>query len=115
MRNVGMRFRKNAPSLFQLLPKPSNFRRIHQLFLGITVALLCQTDLAGATGQPALVKQSEFVYVADHDSNDISGFHMDSATGNLTPLPDFPLSLDFPPASIISSPDGRFLYVTVEN
>src|SRR5215469_15874408 len=121
MRYVTMSFHKNVPALFHLLSKACKgslpvFRCIPRLFLGGLLIVLCQNAFGiEAAPQPHKVKQTQFVYVANHDSSDISGFHVDSVTGSLTPLPDLPLSLDFAPASIVSSPDGRFLYVTGEN
>jgi 6-phosphogluconolactonase (cycloisomerase 2 family) len=52
-----------------------------------------------------------FVYVANQDSNDISAFRIDLATGALAPVPGSPFAAGVAPSDVVVSADGRFAYV----
>jgi 6-phosphogluconolactonase (cycloisomerase 2 family) len=55
-----------------------------------------------------------FAYVANSNSNDISTFTINAATGALTPL-GAPLATSPTPAGIAVDASGRFAYVTSYN
>jgi 6-phosphogluconolactonase (cycloisomerase 2 family) len=65
-----------------------------------------QTASAGAT---ALTPQ--FVYVGNHDSKDLSVFHINAATGALSPIAGSPFPLETAPTSVVASPNGEFLFI----
>jgi DNA-binding beta-propeller fold protein YncE len=54
---------------------------------------------------------AQFAYVANADSNDVSGFRIDSTTGALTPIPGSPFPAGSGPSSVAVDPAGRFAYV----
>lgn len=52
-----------------------------------------------------------FVYVANRDSNDISAFRIDFATGALAPVAGSPFAAGVAPSDVVVSANGRFAYV----
>ena len=54
---------------------------------------------------------AQFAYVANADSNDVSGYRIDSTTGALTPIPGSPFAAGLGPSSVAVDPAGRFAYV----
>jgi 6-phosphogluconolactonase (cycloisomerase 2 family) len=53
----------------------------------------------------------KYVYVANSQSNDISGYSIDNATGVLTPLASSPFAAGTRPLSVGAAPGGNFVYV----
>lgn len=60
----------------------------------------------------AVDPSGQFVYVVDHDSNQISGYRIDATTGNLTPTTGSPYSTGAGPIFVAISPINKFLYVS---
>jgi 6-phosphogluconolactonase (cycloisomerase 2 family) len=95
--------------------------RLLRLLLAITTALVLNSpalaSLSASTmasgGQtasaPAITPQ--FVYVGNHDSKDLSVFHINAATGKLSPIAGSPFRLETAPTSVVASPNGEFLFV----
>jgi len=52
-----------------------------------------------------------FAYVANANSNTISGYTIDASSGALTPLPGSPFAAGTFLASVAVDPSGRFAYV----
>jgi 6-phosphogluconolactonase (cycloisomerase 2 family) len=55
---------------------------------------------------------SEFVYVLNRGSNDISAYKVDAAAGALTPVAGSPFPTGGSPNSLSFDPTRRFVYVT---
>lgn len=68
---------------------------------------------AGLTPQGlALDPTGRFLYVANQQSQDVTGFSVDASTGALTELPGSPFRIGNSPEAIGIDPTGRFLYVS---
>src|SRR5262249_31921349 len=52
----------------------------------------------------------QFAYVANSDSNTISGYTIDPSTGSLSPISGSPFLADTLPSSLQIHPTGRFLF-----
>ncbi|MBI3656077.1 MAG: beta-propeller fold lactonase family protein, partial [Acidobacteria bacterium] len=52
-----------------------------------------------------------FAYVANHGSNNVSGYTINGATGALTAVPGSPFSAGSHPISVTVDPTGQFAYV----
>ena len=67
----------------------------------------------GAT-QPFLAKPAgpEFVYVANANSGNVSGYTIDATTGALTAISGSPFAAGTNPQSVTVDPTGKFAYVT---
>ncbi|HWO35841.1 MAG TPA: beta-propeller fold lactonase family protein [Candidatus Acidoferrum sp.] len=95
--------------------------RLSRLLLAITTALVLNSlafaslsaSAMASGGQiasaPAITPQ--FVYVGNHDSKDLSVFHINAATGELSPIAGSPFRLETAPTSVVASPNGEFLFV----
>src|SRR5262249_48280635 len=57
---------------------------------------------------------SRFAYVANANSNNISGYTISASSGTLTPIPGSPFAAATNPASGTVDPTGRFIYVANE-
>ncbi len=55
---------------------------------------------------------AQFVYVADHDSNQVSGYHLGSGTGVLTPVSNSPFNPGLGPRFLAISPTNKYLYIS---
>lgn len=69
----------------------------------------------GAGGGPVALSvdpSGRFLYVLDHDTNQIFGFHVNTSTGALTAAAASPFSTGSGPSSLVFSPTNRDLYVT---
>jgi 6-phosphogluconolactonase (cycloisomerase 2 family) len=53
-----------------------------------------------------------YLYVVDHDSNQISGYHIASATGELTPVSSSPFNVGAGPSYLAFSPTNKYLYTS---
>jgi 6-phosphogluconolactonase len=76
-------------------------------------ATIGTTNLTGASPHAIVAGGSydaRFVFVANEDSNDVSAFAVDSATGELTPAPGSPYPAGSKPAAMLWSAQGG-LYV----
>ncbi|HEY1271002.1 MAG TPA: beta-propeller fold lactonase family protein [Terriglobales bacterium] len=60
----------------------------------------------------AVDPSGQFLYIVEHDSNEIRGFRITSGTGNLTALSASPYNTGSGPLSIAISPTNKFLYVS---
>jgi 6-phosphogluconolactonase (cycloisomerase 2 family)/uncharacterized protein YmfQ (DUF2313 family) len=83
------------------------------LLLLLTIAL---TLTVPSKAQPISAAQNasarpQFLYVGNRESQDLSAYHINAATGELTPLAGSPFPLAVAPLSLAVSPDGRFLFV----
>ena len=65
-----------------------------------------------ATSAIAKVLTPQFVYVGNHDSKDLSVFHINAATGELSPIAGSPFPLETAPTSMVASPNGEFLFIS---
>jgi 6-phosphogluconolactonase len=54
----------------------------------------------------------QFVYVADHDSNQVSGYSLTAATGVLKPVSDSPFNPGLGPSFLAISPTNKYLYTS---
>jgi 6-phosphogluconolactonase (cycloisomerase 2 family) len=98
-------------------------RSFGRLLLIITVALalnspgLASPSSSGGTSggraasASAPAPQPQFVYVGNHDSKDLSVFHVNAATGELSPVAGSPFRLETTPTSVVASPNGEFIFV----
>jgi len=66
--------------------------------------------IGGASGR---AQTASYLYVSNFDpsSNSISGFAVDPNSGNLTPLPGFPIATPANPYRLAVSPSNKFLYL----
>ncbi len=62
----------------------------------------------------ALDPQNRFVFVANHGSNDVAGFSVDTSSGLLTTL-GANVPAGGAPSAILMDPTGRFVYVANSN
>jgi 6-phosphogluconolactonase (cycloisomerase 2 family) len=91
-------------------------RRQPSTALVVVAALVAAALLAGGCNEGP--KQSEgpnaFLYATNRAENSISGYAVNSTTGALSPLPEFPLETgpDSRPSRIVATPSGDFLYVS---
>jgi 6-phosphogluconolactonase (cycloisomerase 2 family) len=69
------------------------------------------THIRSFTAEPA---GPEFVYVANSNSNNVSGYRIDAATGALTPISGSPFAAGLTPFSVAVDPTGKFAYVANE-
>jgi sugar lactone lactonase YvrE len=91
--------------------------RSGQLALLVAVTTLIATGLlAGgcSSGPQESASPDAFLYATNFGSNSISGYAVDSTTGGLSLLPQFPLSTgpDSRPSRVVATPSGDFLYVS---
>lgn len=54
----------------------------------------------------------KYLYVADHDSNQVSGYKVNSSTGALTPVSSSPFNVGAGPTYLVISPTNKYLYVS---
>jgi 6-phosphogluconolactonase len=59
----------------------------------------------------AISPNGDLLYVTSSGSNNLLGYHVNTATGGLTPLPGFPIPLGASPSGLAFDPTGEFLYV----
>src|SRR2546425_661260 len=59
--------------------------------------------------------RAQFAYVANANSNNVSGDTIDAATGALTDIPGSPFATTGAPQSLAVDPAGRFAYVAQTN
>jgi 6-phosphogluconolactonase len=60
----------------------------------------------------AVDPSGQFIYVADKNSNEVSGFRIKAASGTLSPLSNSPYSSGPAPDWVAISPTNKFLYVS---
>ena len=96
----------------------------YRMLVAITAALVLNfaalafpSPAAGASGgrataASATASKPQFVYVGNHDSKDLSVFHLNAATGELSPIAGSPFPLETAPTSVVASPNGEFLFVS---
>jgi trimeric autotransporter adhesin len=101
----------------------SSIQPVYRLLLAITVILVLNSpglaspsSSGGGSGQQAAnagasVLTPQFVYIGNHDSKDLSVFHINAATGELSPIAGSPFPLETAPTSVVASPNGKFLFV----
>lgn len=53
----------------------------------------------------------QFLYVANHESNDVSAYTIDGTSGVLTPISGSPFAAGSGPHSVTVDPSGQFVYV----
>ncbi|MGA8596373.1 MAG: beta-propeller fold lactonase family protein [Bryobacteraceae bacterium] len=79
----------------------------------LTVAVVRVTGAQNASLDSDDFGSNQFAYVANEDSNNVSGYKMDAATGTLTAVPGSPFTTGKEgPTFVAVDPAGRFLYVT---
>jgi len=93
---------------------------VYRLLLAITAVLVLNSPGlaspsssagASAASATATVLTPQFVYVGNHDSKDLSVFHINAATGELSPIAGSPFPLETAPTSVVASPNGKFLFI----
>src|SRR5438132_13834575 len=57
----------------------------------------------------------KYVYVANVNSNTVSGFRLNADTGQLVPVPGSPFSAGMNPFRVVVDPSGQYLYVPNAN
>jgi 6-phosphogluconolactonase len=86
------------------------------LIVTLSPVLLPATAPRRAAAQSAFLSSAQFAYVANENSNDVSGYEINAATGRLTPIEGSPFNTGKShPTSVSVDPAGRFLYVTNKN
>ena len=55
--------------------------------------------------------RAQFAYVANQNSNDVSGYTINGVTGALTPITGSPFAAGGRPFSVAVDPTGKFAYV----
>jgi 6-phosphogluconolactonase (cycloisomerase 2 family) len=60
----------------------------------------------------AVDPSEKYLYVADHDSNQVSGYKINSSTGALTPVSSSPFNAGAGPSYLVISPTNKYLYVS---
>jgi Lactonase, 7-bladed beta-propeller len=70
--------------------------------------------LAIAANLVAAPLHAQFVYVANFNSNNVSGYTIDPSTGALTAIVGSPFPAGVPPHSVAVDPSGKFAYVANE-
>ena len=83
--------------------------------LQFAIATLCILGVFGcgasAVSAPPPVTRAEFAYTTNEKDGTLSGFSVNPATGELTPLSGFPLHSGVNPISAVHDPQNRFLIV----
>jgi 6-phosphogluconolactonase (cycloisomerase 2 family) len=79
-------------------------------------------ELTAITGSPfaaglgpvsaAVDPSGQFLYVADRDSNEVSGYRIKAGAGSLTNLTNSPYSAGAAPDFVAISPTNKFLYAS---
>src|SRR5258707_301938 len=64
-----------------------------------------------APGNVIVDREGRFAYATNHDSNNISGYVIDSSTGALTEMTGSPLAAHPGPYGIALDPSAKFAYV----
>jgi hypothetical protein len=87
-------------------------RRVMKLPSKFTALVCCIVliVLAGA-GTTLRGQTAGFAYVANNNSNNVSAYTIDGATGALTPIPGSPFPAGLYPDSVTVDPTGQFAYV----
>jgi 6-phosphogluconolactonase (cycloisomerase 2 family) len=97
-------------------------RSFGRLLLIVTAVLalnfpgLASANSSGESGGQAVSTsatklQPQFVVVGNHDSKDLSVFHVNAATGELSPVAGSPFPVETAPTSVVASPNGEFIFV----
>ncbi len=73
------------------------------------------TVVGGTPWSVTFEPSGQYVYVANVNSNNVSGFRLDADTGALTAVPGSPFSAGANPSRVVIEPSGRFLYVSNGN
>jgi 6-phosphogluconolactonase (cycloisomerase 2 family) len=79
---------------------------------GVTRGREDPSAMAFIKGPPPVTYTPTFAYTANHGSNDLSGFQIDSANGQLAAFGAFPAGST--PRSAAITPNGQFLYAANE-
>lgn len=81
------------------------------LILFIVSALAC--GAGGDNGEPLpTTEYKDYAYVANRNSNNISAYTVDTATGGLTNMAGSPFAAGWEPYSGAVEPGGRYLYIS---
>ena len=79
---------------------------------GVLTQISGSPFLAGLNSHSVVADPTgRFLYVANHDSNDVSAYAIDPATGTLTPIAGSPFAAGSGPHGIAVDPTGHFVYV----
>jgi 6-phosphogluconolactonase (cycloisomerase 2 family) len=73
-----------------------------------TVAGAAVTNVAVA----CVTRTAKFLFVANPGSNTVTGYAINAATGQLTPVPNSPFATGARPEFVTAEPSGKFVYVT---
>jgi 6-phosphogluconolactonase (cycloisomerase 2 family) len=80
------------------------------------VGAVTTVDPSGSGPNSVTVGPSgKFAYVANHNSNNVSVFTINAATGGLTEVAGSPFAAGSAPLSVTVDPTGKFAYVTSQN
>ena len=88
------------------------------LVVAVTTFIAGGLLAGGCSSEPKQSASPEaFLYATSYAGNNISGYSINSATGALSPLPQFPLSTgpDSTPYWAVATPSGDFLYVATRD
>jgi probable HAF family extracellular repeat protein len=106
-------------SVYPLNHRTASSRLKSSIFttLAAAAALTATAAQVAAAQYPSLDSlnfgSTQFAYVANEDSNSVSGFKLDAATGALGQIAGSPFTTGKSgPTSVVVDPAGRFLYVT---
>ena len=106
-----------SPFLFLLEGKGTPVGAVHVFSENSSTGVI--TEVPGSPFNAGLIPvqlvvdpTGRFVYVANEESQDITGFSVDAATGALTELPGSGYAIGTSPQAIAIDPTGRFLYVS---
>ncbi len=79
---------------------------------GLTFASIV---IGGTPWSVTFEPSGQYVYVANVNSNNVSGFHLNADSGELTAVPGSPFTAGANPSRVVADPSGRFLYVSNSN
>ncbi len=79
--------------------------------LSLIVTQAAPGDLVGTGGAAGVTYTPKFAYVANQQSNNVSGYAINAGTGALTPVAGSPFGAGSSPASVAVNPSGTFAYV----
>ena len=91
----------------------NQMRSFIRLALAFTPLLLVASASAENASLNDIEGCNQFAYVANEDANNVSGYKINAANGELTALEGSPFTTgEAGPTSVAVDPAGRFLYVT---
>jgi 6-phosphogluconolactonase (cycloisomerase 2 family) len=98
-----------------LIAKKETFMFCASLLLKSRLALLLSLASAFLLNSLVMAQSAHFVYVVNELSDTVSGYSIDAASGELTPLPGSPFSTSHMPHRLVISPSGTYAYLVTDD